>query len=139
MTLQELMQRAGMWRGCELPPLATHPTGFAGLDGPAVIRSLRLAISHDGDQVDCVSNPVRSSDFDGGADFFLCDHQAPTLTISANESEIIMTDKNRQSFNAMECAIVQSRAAEAPHKVIVIDLLRGQGHIECRTVQILPG
>jgi len=32
MTLQELMQRAGMWRGGELPPLATHPTGFAGLD-----------------------------------------------------------------------------------------------------------
>ena len=32
MTLQELMQRAGMWRGGELPPLATHQTGFAGLD-----------------------------------------------------------------------------------------------------------
>ncbi len=32
MTLQELMQRAGMWRGGELPPLATRPTGFEGLD-----------------------------------------------------------------------------------------------------------
>ncbi|MEQ8231434.1 MAG: translesion DNA synthesis-associated protein ImuA [Gammaproteobacteria bacterium] len=32
MNLQELMRRAGMWRGGELPPLATHPSGFAALD-----------------------------------------------------------------------------------------------------------
>ncbi|MEQ8662666.1 MAG: translesion DNA synthesis-associated protein ImuA [Gammaproteobacteria bacterium] len=32
MNLQELMRRAGMWRGGELPPLATRPSGFAALD-----------------------------------------------------------------------------------------------------------
>jgi hypothetical protein len=32
MTLQELMQRAGVWRAGELPPRATRPSGFPALD-----------------------------------------------------------------------------------------------------------
>jgi len=32
MSLDELMRRAAIWRGGELSPMATHPTGFTSLD-----------------------------------------------------------------------------------------------------------